>query len=113
MERLGWTNVGLKGIFDVLSTRPVLNGVHATISLHVYLRDKDGLHVVVITGNDLHHAHVSQPGQLFNGCPFLVVQLCTIKDLGLWLHSWLWYLCSVSYLVVVVVLFFNFGPSFR
>ncbi|ELR19388.1 ASAH1 protein [Acanthamoeba castellanii str. Neff] len=26
MERLGWTNVGLKGIFDVLSTHPVLNG---------------------------------------------------------------------------------------
>ena len=76
MERLGWTNVGLKGIFDVLSTRPVLNGVH---SLHVDLWDKAGLHVVVITGNNLHHAHVSQPGQLFNSCPFLVVQLCHIK----------------------------------
>ena len=78
MERLGWTNVGLKGIFDVLSTRPVLNGVHATISLHVDLQYEDGLHVV-IKGNDLHHAHVSQPGQLFHCCPFLVVQYCHIK----------------------------------
>jgi hypothetical protein len=29
MEMMGWTNVGLKGIFNVLSTPPVLNGVRS------------------------------------------------------------------------------------
>jgi hypothetical protein len=84
MERLGWTNVGLKGIFDVLSTHPVLNGVRATIhSPYTWTFGTSTAYMLVIKGNDLHHAHVGQPGQLLHRRPFLMKHLPPILTLDL------------------------------